>query len=250
MRLQPFPGRILLVMLATALTSLPAAWWVATGRAGEPPPVMLDPGHGGIDGGASREGMLEKAITLDVALRTRRHLEAFGVPVRLTREEDVDLGGPPGSGRHGRDLAERVRRTREAGAALVVSLHVNSTRDPEEAGMMFFYLRGSAEGERLARSLAGALASLHRRREEPVPRENLYVLSRAGVPAVLIELGFLTNPGDRERLGDPHYREQVALRLALALQAYYRQLQKPQAPAVPGPAQGPPPYTGLPRHIY
>jgi len=211
---------------------------------------MLDPGHGGIDGGASREGMLEKAITLDVALRTRRHLEAFGVPVLLTREEDVDLGGPPGSGRHGRDLAERVRRTREAGAALVVSLHVNSARDPEEEGMMFFYLQGSAEGERLARSLAGALASLHRRREGPVPRQNLYVLSRAGVPAVLVELGFLTNPGDRQRLSDPRYREQVALRLALALQAYYQHLQRLPAPPAPEPAPGLPPYTGHPRHIY
>lgn len=241
MRLVLIPRRALLGMAALLLVPLVVLVWMV-GRTG-PPPIMLDPGHGGIDGGANREGLLEKEITLDVALRTRRHLQGLGVPVQMTREQDQDLGGPAGGGRHRRDLAERVRRTRECGAAVLVSLHVNSARNPAERGMLFFYQRGDSEGERLARAVAAALASLHGRKEPPIPRENLYLLRNCQIPAVLVEMGFLTNPADRALLADPAYRERVALALALALKGYYAEWQARET--APGR-----PYTARPRHIY
>lgn len=190
-----------------------------------PPPsarttvVMIDPGHGGVDGGAGAAGMLEKEITLDVALRLRQHLTALGVAAHLTRSDDTDLGGGADAprGRHRRDLQERARRARESGATLLVSLHVNSARTPSEEGMLFFYQHDRPDGRALAQLLYRALLPLQPRREPPIGRRNLYVLRESGIPAVLIELGFITNVADRARLADPGYRDRVALAIALAI---------------------------------
>lgn len=198
------------------------AWWRVQAQA--PPPVMIDPGHGGVDGGASAEGLLEKTVTLDLALRLRRHLEAMGVPVRLTREGDEDLGGPLTRGRHRRDLAERVRRTHECGAALLVSLHANASRDPSERGFLILYQEDAPASQELAERLDRALAPLVRRREPPVGRTDLYVLRNCRPPAALLELGFLSNAADRALFRDEQHMERVAMALAFSIYEFYRSL--------------------------
>lgn len=217
--------RRVLANMAGALAILVAgaalAWWRV--QASGPPPVMIDPGHGGVDGGASAGGLLEKSVTLDTARRLRRHLEAMGVPVRLTREGDEDLGGPLTPGRHRRDLAERVRRTHECGAALLVSLHANSSRNPRERGYLILYQKDEAASRELAQRLDRAVRPLGVRREPPVPRTNLYLLRNCRVPAVLVELGFLSNPEDRAQLMNPEHLERVAMALAFSIYEYYRE---------------------------
>lgn len=195
------------------------------------PPVMLDPGHGGVDGGTSFGGLLEKEITLDVALRTAAHLRAAGVPVELTRSTDTDLGGgfSRRPGRHRRDLAERVRRTHACGAAFLVSLHVNAGARGQE-GALFLYQKGNPAARALAEALQAALQPLHPRREEPIGRSNLFLLRRCAVPAVLVELGFLTHPEDRRRLADPAHRERLAAALAAGIRSYYVQRRPGGAP--------------------
>lgn len=179
------------------------------------PPVVLDPGHGGIDGGANRQGILEKEIVLDVALRTQEHLIKRGVPVVLTRSEDVDLGGPNDAGRLRRDLQQRIRIANHCKAALMVSLHVNAAGNTTERGMLLFFQpsRPSADAARL---LDTALRNrgLNERNEAPHPRPDFAVLHWTKAPAVLVELGFVTNDADRAQLTDPAYRERVATTLA------------------------------------
>ncbi len=227
----------------TALALFAGAWVLSmaggmvTGALGvtaatAPAPVMLDPGHGGVDGGTSHGDILEKQITLDVALHTAQRLRDSGVPVQLTRTEDVDLGGGfdrSRPGRHRRDLAERVRLVRACGAALLVSLHVNAGTASEE-GMLFFHQQGNQAGRELATQLATALQPLHPRREGPIGRSNLYLLKNCAVPAVIVELGFITNSADRRRLTDPEHRRQIAAALATGIQSYYARWQADRQP--------------------
>jgi len=186
--------------------------------------VVLDPGHGGIDGGTNWNGVLEKEIVLDIALRTEAYLTRQKVPVLLTRSSDRDLGGPNDNQRLRRDINYRIRLANQCQAAFLLSIHVNSATNPRERGMMLFY-QPSPVGRDAAFLLDDILRRwpLHARRERPHPRPDFAVLRWTRAPAVLVELGFLTDPTDRKRLQDSAYREQVAQALAAGAAALYQQ---------------------------
>ena len=191
------------------------------------PPVVIDPGHGGMDGGTNVPGMLEKEIVLDIALRTRTYLERNNVPVLLTRSDDSYLGGKFGPGSLRRDLNYRIRVANHCQAVFMLSLHVNSAgRGSPERGMMLFYQPGRP-GRDAAYAFDDILRRwpLHERRERPIPRSDLAVL-KTKAPAVLVELGFITNDADRQKLADSAYREQVAQALAAACGAIYHKWVK------------------------
>jgi len=186
-------------------------------------PIVLDPGHGGIDGGTNVLGLKEKDLVLDVALRTARLLEARRVPVVLTRSADVDLGGPHDSGRLSRDLTQRVRIANLCQASFMLSLHINSASTPAERGVILFY-QPSGPSRDAAYFIDDALRrSLgHGRLEMPHPRGTWAVLRRTKAPAVLVELGFITSAADRAQLNDAAYREQIAQILANSCAVLYQ----------------------------
>lgn len=163
----------LLIAVLTALAgveppALPAAVlreqaaMVLAGKA-----VVLDPGHGGPDGGAvGRSGSVEKAITLDVALRLRDLLNQAGAKAVLTREADRDLADAAKAQslrqRKRQDLAARVALGNESGADVFLSIHANSFPTlPSMHGAQTFYLAsGSSENRRLATALQDELVRL------------------------------------------------------------------------------------------
>lgn len=191
------------------------------------PPIVLDPGHGGMDGGANVPGLLEKEIVLDIALRTKPYLERNKIPVVLTRSDDSYLGGRFGPGSLRRDLNYRIRVANHCRAALMLSLHVNSAgRGSPERGMMLFYQPGRP-GRDAAYILDDVMRRwpLHQRQEKPIPRTDFAVL-KTRAPAVLVELGFITNDADRALLADAAYREKAAQALAAACGAIYHKWLK------------------------
>lgn len=212
------PGALVLTLLTLAVV------WAASGApapATGPGPVVIDPGHGGIDGGAGRGDLLEKHITLDVALRLQRHLQQRGVTVVLTRETDTDLGGSAAvRGRHRRDLAARVGIVRRHRAAALVSLHVNAAADSRRRGPLIFFKQHSPASRTLAELIDEQLAALYGYTAgAPLPAR-YFILREATVPAVLVEMGFASNPEDRRRLQDAAHREELAARVATAVAAY------------------------------
>lgn len=186
------------------------------------PAILLDPGHGGIDGGANRAGLLEKEIVLDVALRVEQELLAQEIPVLLTRRSDIDLGGKHDSGRLRRDLNHRIRIANSCRAAFVLSIHVNSAANEAERGMMLFY-QPTPWGRDAAYLLADRLQPLHGRRERPIPRGDFALLRGPIAPAVLVELGFITHPAERQQLAEAGYRKRIAQELAAGLAEIYRE---------------------------
>jgi N-acetylmuramoyl-L-alanine amidase len=106
--------------------------------------IVVDPGHGGVDGGASRNGILEKDINLDIAVKLKSILENKGYKVLLTREQDVSLDSLDHSGlsRHARDLRARVNIINTSGAQLFLSIHVNCISNGSADGSFVFKAGG------------------------------------------------------------------------------------------------------------
>ncbi|EKP94391.1 N-acetylmuramoyl-L-alanine amidase family protein [Thermaerobacter subterraneus] len=176
------------------------------------PVIVLDPGHGGIDGGTHLQGrILEKDLTLQLAQAMAPLLEASGFRVVLTRTADYALAPGDDDASVRRDLEERLRITRDARAAALVSLHVNAARDSRLRGPIVFYQFGDEPGRRLALAVQASLNAAFppEARNEALPAD-FFLLAKAGRPAVLVEFAFLTNPADRAILLSPQGRRHLA----------------------------------------
>ncbi|MBE3574694.1 MAG: N-acetylmuramoyl-L-alanine amidase [Firmicutes bacterium] len=178
--------------------------------------IVVDPGHGGIDGGTNRQGLMEKDIVLDVGLKLAQFLRMQGAQVFLTRDCDMDVTQHyqgPARGRHSQDLGGRVQFTARVKGDLMVSLHVNSSSDPATRGPSIYYGTRNPHSRRLAELIYEELGEVHTRRSRFAiwPGRGLYVPSRVEVPMALVELAYISSPADRQLLTDENFRYQAAL---------------------------------------
>jgi N-acetylmuramoyl-L-alanine amidase len=187
-----------------------------------PPPgsnprlIVLDPGHGGSDTGAMHNGLVEKEITLDIALRLRTLLIARGWIVHLTRDTDRDVYGPNAS-----DVAElqaRVDVANNAGARMFVSIHANSSTSSVPSGTTSYYYK--PQDRPLAAAIQARLIALLGTKDDGVVRERFYVIHRTTMPAALIETAFVSNAEDAVRLRSPNFRQQIAVGIADGIKDY------------------------------
>ncbi len=190
-----------------------------------PPPlqgavVLVDPGHGGLDPGAVGHGVLEKNVNLAVAIRLAADLQSGGATVYLTRETDVEpgVGAAPRNYRAG--LRARRALAGQSRAAMVVSIHSNHVDAPAARGPTVFYHRDVPGSVPLARAVASQLRALAGRC--PVFANGQLVLYTPGVPSINVEVGFLSNPADARRLGQPAYQAQLAQAITRGLVAYWQ----------------------------
>lgn len=181
--------------------------------------VCIDPGHGGIDpGGVGPDMTLEKTITLYVAKRVKEYLTRAGVKVIMTREIDRALIAGPGGARKEEVLA-RAAVANSGKADYCVSIHGNTVTDVEVRGSEAFHWPGSVNGKRLAESISrayGIATGMPQRRLDPA---EYWILNYTYMPAALIELGFITNRGDRALLKDPAFLDKAALGIAFGILA-------------------------------
>lgn len=199
--------------LATVVTPHPPSG--GPGLAGRV--IGLDPGHGAIDSGATHPDspLPEKAIALDVALRLGRQIRKAGGRAVLTRTEDKESDLPDRE-----ELQRRADLARAGGAELFLSLHVDANGDSSAFGGQVYYHPSSAQGKRLAEILQVELVRLQPDNFRQAGAQAFYLLSCTKVPAVVVELGFISNPGDRRNLNDPAYRERLAEAIRRGLETY------------------------------
>lgn len=185
-----------------------------------PPPITLDPGHGGIDGGASAEGVLEKDLTLMIARDTAERLRELGLNVALTREADIALD--PDS--YENDLRRRRDIAANNGSWAILSIHVDSSRSPSARGTTVLYPEGPGAEREMAKALAealhGGLGREFPNRPHRLVASDIPHLTESRVPAVLVEVGFLSNPEERRLLTNRLYQKRLADTLARAVQAF------------------------------
>ena len=199
-------------------TSLPLASMVSGKR------VVIDAGHGGIDPGAqSQTGLLEKDLNLDVSLRLKKYLSQVGVYCVMIRETDRDFMEGPENLRHKKrqDLINRARMANESNADIYLSIHANSFPQSEYRGAQTFYEPGSAESQRLAKAIQNQLVLKLGPNNRKIKPGNFRVLQDSRMPAVTVEVGFLSNPDEAALLAHPEYRERLAEAIYQGVVAYF-----------------------------
>lgn len=160
--------------------------------------VVLDAGHGGHDRGArARFGKHEKDLCLDTALRMKPLLERAGYRVVLTRGRDVFI-----------PLSRRTSISNRYRNAIFVSIHYNWARRAEAKGFESFYY--SSKSRRLAGNVLQEILRAYPSLNRGVKNARFYVLRNNRNPAVLVELGFLSNPDDNGQVQKPEVRQRLA----------------------------------------
>ena len=222
---------------------------------------MIDPGHGGDDVGVrSAKGIEEKQLTLDIARRLRSLVEnRLGLRVILTRDDDRSLG-----------LDERAAVANNGKANLLLSLHVNGSRGPDQAGAEIFHLQLDRESAEVVRAAAAEGADLPtidggmRRldlipwdlaqarhvdessvlasvlQEElqrqvpmsghPIRQVPMRLLAAANMPAALVEVAYLTNPQQEARLNTDDFKTRLAQALFSAIVRFRAWSEESQTP--------------------
>ncbi len=185
---------------------------------------VIDPGHGGIDGGAvGVSGSLEKDINLSLSIVMRDIMEVLGYDAVLTREEDVLLGEGTTGHMKLEDLRYRVEYVKQYENPLFVSIHMNKFPEEYCHGLTVYYSGNDTESEVLGRSVRDEVVKqLQKDNERPMKKATsaLYVLHRATVPAILIECGFLSNRDEEQKLLDENYKKKLAMTIVSGLVLY------------------------------
>lgn len=224
-------GLTALLLYLSRPTPSSAAWETT------PLTIILDAGHGGEDGGAighlnDRE-IYEKDLNLAITLMLRDMLEAEGVNVILTRQQDVLLYDR-NTDYQGRkkilDLAARLHIGESTPNALFVSIHMNAFTQPKYKGLQVYYSPNHALSAILAESMQTFTAQqLQKDNHRQIKRadSSIFLLEHLHCPAVLVECGFLSNPEDCRLLSQQEYQQKIAFVLFCAI----RQTLQDQSPS-------------------
>jgi len=190
--------------------------------------VVIDPGHGGIDGGTSGAGLLEKDINLKMSHILRQVLEKHQYQVIMTRTDDSDVSHfvPEGASRYRRDLRGRVKLIERVRPCGLISIHVNWHQDTWRRGAIVYYQRNEVSGRLLAEAIQKELNRIQQVQRQ-VRAADFYVLRNTRAPAVLVEMGFVSNPDDRVLLQDEVYLTRQADAIRLGLEAFLQHSAHP-----------------------
>ena len=209
-------------------------------RLGEISLVIIDPGHGGIDSGTASGGILEKDLTLDIAKRVQRLVQAKGFRTLLTREKDSYKSLATRA-----DLANRQRdcilvsihfdeapRAAATGVETYYAAHQSGHTVPFSSWLPFLQRAVSESPNILSQSLAGFVQESLVRRTQAFNRgtraQQFYVIANVRHPAVLVEGGFLTNKDDVAKLASDEYRERMAAAICEGILQYRDTLRNRQ----------------------
>lgn len=188
--------------------------------------IIIDPGHGGDDGGAvSAGGICEKELNLDFALKLSSSLESLGYKTVMTRSDDADTDGEEGFHKR-KDILNRLSFTEKYPKSIFVSVHMNSSTSSNDKGFTVFHGRKNEKSRILAEKIyseVGSRAYVSRLRDVKNAPDSVYLMNNCEVPAILLECGFISNRTDEELLTDEKYREDLAYIIAGGIDAYCRE---------------------------
>ncbi|MBE5785577.1 MAG: N-acetylmuramoyl-L-alanine amidase [Clostridiales bacterium] len=179
--------------------------------------VVIDAGHGGIDGGAvgTKSGVAEAPLNLKVAELLRERLAAEGVRAVMTRKDENALGENKNA-----DLRARKAIMNAPGVDAVVSIHMNRFGDPTVKGPMAFYMKGASEGQELAEQVIAAVTEAVGATKRGANPGDYYIVRESEAPAVIVECGFLSNAEEEALLQTAQYQGLLAEGIAKGIVAY------------------------------
>ena len=178
--------------------------------------VVIDPGHGGEDGGAvNSDGVLEKDINLDISLKTADLLNFLGFNVVMTRTDDTALSDDEQTvhARKVADINNRLKIFNSDENNVVISIHQNKFEQSQYHGTQVFYSPNKEDSCVLAESIKYAVKKLiqpDNERECKKSDSGIYLLKHATVPAIIVECGFISNSEECANLLDEIYQKQIS----------------------------------------
>ena len=204
--------------------------------------VIIDAGHGGMDGGAvGVSGTVEKGINLAIAKNLKAMLEFSGYTVIMTRigDDSIHDEGVTGvSAQKKSDMANRKKIIDDNPDSIFISIHQNRFTDPVYFGGQMFYMEENPLNRDLADIMQKKFAALQQGNDRDIKvSDGMFLLRGAKQPAILAECGFLSNPNDEAKLNDAEYQQRVAFALYSGVTEFYDTVMMSGA----GDTQTPPP---------
>ncbi|MEW9095643.1 MAG: N-acetylmuramoyl-L-alanine amidase CwlD [Clostridiaceae bacterium] len=189
--------------------------------------ILIDPGHGGIDGGAvSPSGTIEKDINLSISLMLKEELQKHGYKVIMTREEDKGLNGEKGTVREKKieDLNNRCKMKKESNCSMFISVHLNMFPQSKYYGAQVWYSNND-NSKKLASLIQSNfkkhLDETNNRMEKPANNDYKILRGVDEVPSVIVECGFLSNYEEEKKLKDSNYQLKIAQIIANSVNEYH-----------------------------
>ena len=210
------------------------------------PVIILDPGHGGMDGGAVANGITEKDLNLAIAHKVREFCTLFGFEVRMTREEDVSIHDEDKDtvrAQKNSDLKNRLAIMTADPSAVVVSIHMNKFTESRIKGAQVFYAPKSQGSDLLAQTIQDNFRQLlqpdNTRQTKKADSALFLLYNNTVTPAVLVECGFISNPEEAAQLSKADYQDRVAFAICYSLLQFHDGSLVDEAPEAP-PESAPP----------
>lgn len=228
--LLPLIPVLICALIFNATTFLYASDNVFAGNEGKSmvPVIIIDPGHGGFDGGAvAPDGTVEKDINLNISLYLQEYLELSGFSAVMTRSDDISLedeGLSTIRQKKTSDIHNRMSLMESTDNALFISIHQNKYHVEKYSGLQVFYSpQLSEESSLLARHIQeNVTEALQPQNEREIKKcgTSVYLIYNAVKPAVLVECGFLSNKQETELLKTNDYQRKIAFSIATGIQDY------------------------------
>ncbi len=207
-------GLVLAVIFLYVLLSPDSTVKTSDADASPLPVIVIDAGHGGLDGGATGvTGVLEKQLNLEISEKLSALLKICGYNVVMTRTEDAMLTSDGGGSAKMQDLKARLEISSKYPDALTVSIHCNKFPSEKCKGLQVYY-SDSEYAKSVADSVQSSVKALLQKENHRVTKKadsSIYLLHRAKAPSILVECGFLSNPEDCAELSSSDYQKSLAL---------------------------------------
>lgn len=177
--------------------------------------IVLDAGHGGKDQGTSYGDVLEKDITLEITKKTQEILKNSGYRVELTRKDDTFI-----------NIHKRAEAANKKNARVFVSIHCNSLEKGQADGIETYYAESKeTDSQALAKAIQTNASEKTKALDRGVKTEDYVVVKETGMPAALIEVGFLSDANERELLQQEEYQQKLAEGIAAGVLEYLEALE-------------------------
>ncbi|GAB6098841.1 hypothetical protein JCM16358_07200 [Halanaerocella petrolearia] len=167
--------------------------------------IIVDAGHGGVDPGTHKNGVLEKNINLAIAEKLADYLDRGSTNVIMTRNKDKLYQDD-----RNKDIVHRVKVANSKQKGLLVSIHVNSFPSQNSFGGQTFYAPNDKEGKKLAATIQKELINIQPENHRKIKPGSYYLLKKTNIPAVIVEVGFISNPKDRKRITNSQQQNRIA----------------------------------------
>lgn len=192
--------------------------------------IVIDAGHGEPDGGAaSKGGVAEAGLNLEIALKLQETLDALGYKVIMTRTTEQNIADSdkqsPIRKMKVSDINNRIQIVNQSNADMLISIHMNNFQDSKYYGWQTFYKKNSDVSKMIAENIQLGISNNIERKNDRValPISDIKLIDKSEIPAVIVECGFLSNAEDLRLLLTDEYKQQIAYGIVEGIEACYSQ---------------------------